>query len=54
GDVIVGLGGFTVKSSDDLLRALENHDPGDSVEVVYRRDGVTGRSALRLEPPRDE
>ncbi|MEZ4465471.1 MAG: trypsin-like peptidase domain-containing protein [bacterium] len=54
GDVIVGLGGFTVKSSDDLLRALENHDPGDRVEVVYRRDGVTGRATLELQPPRLE
>lgn len=37
GDVIVGLGGVAVKSVDDLAAALDQHQPGDEVEVAIMR-----------------
>ena len=37
GDVIVGLDGVAVKSSDDLAAALDQHQPGDEVEVAILR-----------------
>ena len=41
GDVIVGLGGSEVGSSEDLADAIAEHDPGDRVGVeVVRPDGT--------------
>lgn len=39
GDVIVGIGGMTVRSLHDLLYALRTKRPGDQVEVIYLRGG---------------
>lgn len=52
GDVILQLGEIKTKTSDDLLRALEDHAPGDRVLVLLRRDGETVRTEVVLEPPR--
>ncbi len=43
GDVIVEIEGNTITNSDDLLNALEQHMPGDTVKVV------TDRNAQRME-----
>jgi S1-C subfamily serine protease len=40
GDVIVGIAGDTVTSSDDLLNALEKHQVGQTVKVSVLRDGT--------------
>jgi S1-C subfamily serine protease len=39
GDVIVALDGEAVASSDDLGRAVSDHDVGDDVEVTVERNG---------------
>jgi S1-C subfamily serine protease len=39
GDVIVEVDGDQVRNSDDLLNALEQHQPGDSVKVITEREG---------------
>ncbi len=39
GDVIVEIDGTSVAGSDDLLNALEQHVPGDTVQVVTERNG---------------
>jgi S1-C subfamily serine protease len=39
GDVIVEVAGHPVKTSDDLLLALDRHKPGDEVEVLALREG---------------
>ncbi|HEX5565604.1 MAG TPA: trypsin-like peptidase domain-containing protein [Streptomyces sp.] len=39
GDVITEVGGTETPDVTALAEALASHDPGDKVEVVYRRDG---------------
>jgi putative serine protease PepD len=39
GDVITAVGGTPVTSMSDLVVGLRAHDPGDTVEVEYWRDG---------------
>jgi putative serine protease PepD len=52
GDVIVELGGRTVRSRSDVARAVERRQPGDRVEVVVTREGrrVTVRAELAERP----
>lgn len=39
GDEIVSVSGVSVGSYDSLVSAITTHKPGDTVSVVYRRDG---------------
>jgi S1-C subfamily serine protease len=39
GDIIVGIDDEPVGSLDDLMRILDQHDVGDSVNVVVVRNG---------------
>ena len=39
GDIIVGIDGQKVSSNDDLYRALDKHQVGDTVNVAIYRDG---------------
>lgn len=39
GDLIVGVGGTAIRDEDDLARALEDKQPGQSVDVDLFRDG---------------
>ena len=39
GDIVVGIGGVTVRNLHDLLYALRTKRPGDQVEVIYLREG---------------
>ncbi len=48
GDVIVGIGGDPVDNLGDFSAALKGHAPGDSVEVVFKRDGAEMRRNVRL------
>jgi putative serine protease PepD len=41
GDVITAFDGSTIASPDALQSAVDNHHPGDSVTVTYRRGGAT-------------
>ena len=39
GDVIVELGGDSIRTVEDLYSAIRSRDPGDAVEVAFVRDG---------------
>ncbi len=39
GDVIVGIEGRPVRGPEDVSKAIEDREPGDSVEVTVERDG---------------
>jgi S1-C subfamily serine protease len=41
GDIVTEIDGRAVRDADDLRRALEAHDPGDTVAVEVLRDGTT-------------
>jgi len=43
GDEIVSIGGAEISDYDSMSRAIKAHAPGESVEVVYVRDGDTVR-----------
>jgi membrane-associated protease RseP (regulator of RpoE activity) len=49
GDVIVRFADVTVNSFDDLRGALRTRKPGDTVNVVYLRDGSDYATAATLE-----
>lgn len=48
GDVIVGIGKREVTSYDDLYGALDEHEPGERVEVRVRRDGKIEKVEVEL------
>jgi putative serine protease PepD len=48
GDVITGFDGETISSTDDLQRAVDQHRPGDTVTLTYRRDGSTHTVRVEL------
>jgi S1-C subfamily serine protease len=53
GDVITQLDGRPVTSMDAIVVALRIHKPGDTVDVVFLRDGKQGhtRAVVRARPP---
>lgn len=53
GDVIIGLGGDVVENQDDLLSALENYKPGDTVMVDAVRDGEIKQYRVQLTAPNE-
>jgi aminopeptidase N len=40
GDIIVSIGGMPIDNLSDLSAALKAHQPGDTVEVVFKRDNA--------------
>jgi serine protease Do len=48
GDVIVELSGQPVQGDDDVHRALARHQRGQSAELVFWREGRTGRTQVSL------
>jgi len=48
GDVIIGIGGQKVTSYDDIRNALEKHEVGDEVEIVFIREGQEFRTMVQL------
>ena len=50
GDVIVGVEGKTIESTDDLLLALDRRRVGDFVDVTIVRDGSRLEVAVELGP----
>jgi S1-C subfamily serine protease len=48
GDVIVALDGKPVRSADDLLDLLEQHQPGETVQVTVLRDGKEQKVPVTL------
>ncbi len=51
GDVIVGLDGKPIKSSDDYLSFMEKRKPGEEVVVTTRRDGREMDFRIELAEP---
>lgn len=52
GDIIVRFAGVTVRTLDDYVFALRSRRPGETVEVVYLRNGVERRADAVLETRR--
>ena len=48
GDVIVELSGQTVGSDDDVHRVMARYQRGQSAELVFWREGRTGRTQVSL------
>ena len=48
GDIIVGIDGNKVANNDDLYRALDKHQVGDTVQVQIMRNGRRMSVAVRL------
>lgn len=48
GDIIVKFAGVTIRNLDDLLYALRSKRPGDTVEVLYLRDGQEHQAKATL------
>jgi S1-C subfamily serine protease len=51
GDIIMEVDGAKIQTTDDLLTALEQHQPGDRVKVVTLRDRETLEFEVELAPP---
>ena len=49
GDVITALGQKQVSNLDELLEALEQHRPGDTITLTVTRDGKSVEVAIRLQ-----
>jgi S1-C subfamily serine protease len=52
GDILIALGARRLKTSEDLLLALEPHEPGAAVQLVFQRDGRTFQAMVELAAPR--
>jgi serine protease Do len=48
GDIIVRFDGKDVKTMNELINAILEHDIGDEVEIVYIRDGVEEKTTAKL------
>ncbi|WP_341936270.1 S1C family serine protease [Marinimicrobium sp. C2-29] len=53
GDIITGIDDRPVRNYDELMTALEQHEPGDEVELVFVRRGESRRRTLILAAPVD-
>jgi putative serine protease PepD len=47
-DVVTAIDGRPVAEAEDLIVAIRNHRPGDTVTLQYRRDGRTGSVPVKL------
>lgn len=52
GDIIMKFGGKDVKTIYDLTDLLQKYNPGDEVEVVFKRDAETKTVVVKLEARR--
>lgn len=50
GDLITAIGGRAVRKRSDGITAIQLQRPGDTVSVVYRREGKDGTANLRFAP----
>jgi putative serine protease PepD len=48
GDVVTAVDGTTIASGDDLTRAIDSHEPGDTITLKYRRGGSEHTVDLKL------
>ena len=52
GDILVGVGARRVRTSGELLNALDQHAPGQEVDLAVLRNGREERVAVTLAAPR--
>ena len=52
GDIVIGLGNRRVTTSSDLRNGLDQHSPGQTVDLVLLRDGREMRMPVTLAEPR--
>ena len=50
GDILMAIDGTSVDSADDVARILDRHQVGDSVKLVFERDGQRHLATVRLLP----
>jgi S1-C subfamily serine protease len=48
GDVIIKIGQYKVTNLGDYSDALKNFKPGDSVELIYLREGKENKTKIEL------
>ncbi len=48
GDVILSVGGTTINGPDDLQEAVTDREPGDQVEIRFRRGADTRTATATL------
>ena len=48
GDIIIKIGQFKVTDLRDYSDALKNFNPGDSVEMIYLREGKENKTQIEL------
>jgi putative serine protease PepD len=48
GDVITAVDGQAVSSAEDLQKAIDAHEPGDTVSITYVRDGESRTADVEL------
>jgi len=48
GDLITGIAGQAVISNDELMKRLEQFQPGETITVEFKRDGATRTAAVQL------
>jgi S1-C subfamily serine protease len=51
GDIITKVGDYDVSNNDELLKALEKHKVGDTVNVTFLRGEETRATKIALQPP---
>ncbi|GIE95030.1 S1C family serine protease [Paractinoplanes rishiriensis] len=51
GDVITQIGGTAVNSTDQMLVAVAEHRPGDTVEIGYQRGGTAQKADVPVTAP---
>ena len=51
GDVIVAINGKLTPTNDAYMSAMENHKPGDRVEIHFVRNGKVQQRSLTLAAP---
>ena len=49
GDVIIEFGGYPVEKSSDLIKALDRHQVGDEVDIVFIRDRSKMQTKVTLQ-----
>ena len=52
GDVIISINNRTTNGTAELQEVIGQHNPGDTIEVQYIRNGETRQTSLQLQAPK--
>ena len=53
GDIIRSIDDSPIRNYDDMYNAFDDKKPGDSVDIVYLRDGEERRETIEVETVTD-